>query len=499
MTPHAIEPPPPPPSEGDPTHRISIDSFESTDSDSHSSHGEFDPIPIPDSQNESQTHDQTQAETQPADSDTVIQPYAHTSIPPDTQTTVAIGNRPLHKATPTNNTNEVVDVAQVSTSHVVSEEDGAENGVEREREAEGDREREGEREAEGEREGERERRSALFDVEGDSEGNEEGPHTLFEPTSPLHLMPTGILHDIAEETEGDTECERSWNGREEAHPLPQLAAEDDEIEYGETEFFDAMDTTATSQDVLMIGTSPAGVAPPPCLPVSPPPGPVLSPRLSMLLAETNGTNINGTPSPHQSTTDYQNRLSVASQSGDSPPPPLPSSLPPGKLISPRHSLMDSDPSVHRPNSILGNIGTRLDTILLSDRILTATSDGEVKADSHDSIPQTPVQAGDMPDSTKHFETESDGDEEEPLLITTIDEVDDPAEEELDESGEPLPPPLEDPPTRLGESKLKITPSFLRSLEPPREFSDSGLPDTDHLSTPEQGIYIHRHEVVVLLN
>ena len=355
-----------------------------------------------------------------------------------------------------------------------------------------------ERERERGREGER--RSALFDVEGDSEGNEEGlPHALYEPNSPLHLMPTGILHDIAEETEGDTECERSWNGS-------RLATEEEEeVEYAETEFFDAMDTTLSlgnlTQETTV--TSPAAVAPPPLLPVSPPPGPVLSPRLSMLLAETNGTKNTGTPSPHPTTAEFQNRLSVASLSGDSPPPPLPSSLPPGKLISPRHSLMDSDPYAHHPNSILGGIGMRLDAVMLG-----MTSGCEIRADSNDSVPQIPVQNGDVvpdspnkqfetetddiPDSPqKHFETESYGDNEEPLLITTIDEVEDPVEDQFDESGDPLPPPLdddddEDTPTHLGEPKLKITPSFLRSLEPPREFSDSGFPDTDHLSTPEQG-------------
>ena len=335
-------------------------------------------------------------------------------------------------------------------------------------------------------------------MEGDSEGYEES-HALYEPNSPLHLMPTGILHDIAEEMEGDTECERSWNGS-------RLATEEEqEVEYAETEFFDTMDTTVSLDHLTQetTGTSPAAGVPPPLLPVSPPPGPVLSPRLSMLLAETNGTNNTGTPSPHPTTAELQNRLSVASLSGDSPPPPLPSSLPPGKLISPRHSLMDSDPYVHRPDSILSGIGTRLDAVLLG-----TTLGCEIRADSNDSVPQIPVRNGDVvpdspnkhfetetddiPDSPqKHFETESYGDNEEPLLITTIDEVDDPVENQFDESGNPLPPPLdddEDTPTHLGEPKLKITPSFLRSLEPPREFSDSGFPDTDHFSTPEQGTW-----------
>ena len=499
VTPHLIEPPPPPPSQDDPTHRMSIDSFESVESDSHSNRDDesdsHSPIPIPDNQTESATHTHEIEIQPPSDSDIAIQPHTHTSIHTDTQT--SIENGPLQQATPTNYAEEVVN----EEATLVDEEGAMTDGVQV---------TEREREGEGERGTERERRSALFDVEGDSEGNEEGSHALYEPTSPLQLMPTGILHDIAEETEGDTtEFEHSWNGREERQ---QLVTEE-EVEYAETEFFDALDTTLdnpTNEGTQETFLGP--VAPPPSLPVSPPPGPVLSPRLSMLLAETNGTTNTSTPSPHQTTTDYQNRQSVASLSGDSPPPPLPSSLPPGKLISPRHSLMDSDPCIsHRPDStLLSGIGTRLDAVLLG-----TASDCAIRADS---TLQTAVQNGDeiiLPDSpnnhfeshdtldlpdrhfqspdspNNHIETESyDGVDEDSLLITTIDEVDDPPEEQLDESGNPLPPPLDDDDdgedTPTCEPKLKITPSFLRSLEPPREFSDSGFPDTDHLSTPEQG-------------
>ena len=97
-----------------------------------------------------------------------------------------------------------------------------------------------------------------------------------------------------------------------------------------------------------------------------------------------------------------------------------------------------------------------------------------------------------------LESESNGNDEEPLLITTIDEVDDPSDDLCTEA---LPPPLDSgddktPNHSARGSKLKITPSFLQSLEPPREFSDSGFPDTDHdtaaHSTPEQGYTKHMH-------
>ena len=63
---------------------------------------------------------------------------------------------------------------------------------------------------------------------------------------------------------------------------------------------------------------------PPILPVSPPPGPLLSPRYSMMLLDSN-----------ERVNDY-NRFSVVSVSSEMAPP-LPTSLPPGKLI-PRESL-----------------------------------------------------------------------------------------------------------------------------------------------------------------
>ena len=508
---------------------MSFDSFESLESDSHSNHIGSDsqpPIPIP---NDPETENQIAPETDP---DIVIHADDHAPIHSDAAV-MATENQSLKEATPTNHDDRPS--AAAAASHTESQEDGDEGNnrdravreeererdrAVREEESERDRAvreeererdravREEERErdrAVREEESERERKSALFDVEGDSENND-GSHDLYEPPSPLQLMPTGILHDIAEETEGDCEHEQSSSsGQGEGNlatppvitPLqttptratptgaPSVDLELDTVEYAETGFFDAMETIPPEETK---GSSPATVAPPPSLPVSPPPGPVLSPRLSMLGEETVGTTGSGIPTPQGSTADQLNRHSLASLAGDSPPPPLPSSLPPGKLISPRHSLMDPEPSVAHPDSILGGIGMRLDAALLSEKLSVSVSDRDIGADSHDSIPDPLVPNGDTQNASTHSETENN-ENEEPLLITTIDEVDDPSDL-FDESNELLPPPLEDDDTPAGSQgrpKLKITPSFLRSLEPPLEFSDSGFPDTDyHSTTPEQG-------------
>ena len=415
------------------------------------------PIPYSGNQHENET-DMSHVEPETADFDTAIQSHTHTSIPPDAQTTQ------MEYGVQTGHESETQNV--YITFH---EED-----------------------------------ERLVDVEGDcDEGNEDesqGTPLLYEPTSPLHLMPTGILQDIAEETEGDTECEQSWsNLREGGFENGQLALQ--EVEYAETQFFDlsTVDSATNNEAHFQPNETPPihsvtppthSVAPPPTLPVSPPPGPVLSPRLSMLLAEASP--------PGPSDPSSSNRLSVASLSGEAPPP-LPSSLPPGKLISPRHSLMEAEHR-RRPDSITtGDTRTGLDMALLSQRLTDQSDAGE--EEKTDSIP--PVhntdQSNQLESDGADSETETIGENEEPLLITTIDEVDDPPEEDF--ADEALPPPVgsadEETPNHLtaeGGSKLKITPSFLRSLEPPREFSDSSFPDTDHenthLSTPEQGTHTH---------
>ena len=469
ITPHHISPPPPPPSQDVTLHRLS-DSFESVESDTHSNQ-EFDShLPIPESLDHQygyETHTGTEVpiELETTNFDTAIQPCDHTPIPQareeectDGEPTTS-GEQTLYayhdRVSETGGGGGEGGGVRIPGSEIEEQERG--NGVE-------------------------------IDVEGDEEGSQVGSPggefpTLYEPTAPLHLTPSGILHDIAEETECDTEFEHSWNVGGSTNGIGNrvLPPELEDLEYAETNFLDNTGSTTdfNDQSVTEPVISP-GVVSPPSLPVSPPPGPVLSPRLSMLLAEATGAE-EGQATPQIS--DPRNRLSTTSLSGDVPPPPLPTSLPPGKLISPRHSLMDLEHG-RCPDSNTGSVGMGLDFALLSQRV--ADMSDEPRTGSHDSVPNEEEQNGDQAQSAE-LERESNRDEE-PLLITTIDEVDDPPEDICDEN---LPPPVDDetPNDFPGGSKLKITPSFLQSLEPPTEFSDSGFPDTDHenvQSTPETG-------------
>ncbi len=159
---------------------------------------------------------------------------------------------------------------------------------------------------------------------------------LFEPSSPLQISNNFLLPDIMEESENErSESLRSSllssDGMILKSPSKQKFTKFDPFE--ET----GLDVVETNFDVdvpLPVNDSSpnddeqapnASGSPvePPILPVSPPPGPLLSPRYSMMLLE------NGEP-------DNYNRISVISVSSEMAPP-LPASLPPGKLI-PRESL-----------------------------------------------------------------------------------------------------------------------------------------------------------------
>lgn len=160
---------------------------------------------------------------------------------------------------------------------------------------------------------------------------------LFQPSSPLQISKNFILPDIMEESETDqSESLRSsilssdgiinrspvkpdispkfdpfdetgldvveTNFDDDDVPLPNFGSDNDDEEYH--------NVSGSSQE-------------PPILPVSPPPGPLLSPRFSMMTLQNEPI---GDP----------NRFSVASVSSEMAPP-LPTSLPPGSLI-PRESM-----------------------------------------------------------------------------------------------------------------------------------------------------------------
>ena len=164
--------------------------------------------------------------------------------------------------------------------------------------------------------------------------DEESLPELFEPSSPLQINSNFLLPDIMEESENErSESLRSSllssDGMIIKSPSKQNFTKFDPFE--ETGL-DVVETNFDNDVPLPInGNSDNEQAPnasgspvePPILPVSPPPGPLLSPRYSMML-------------PESSEPDDYNRFSVVSVTSEMAPP-LPTSLPPGKLI-PRESL-----------------------------------------------------------------------------------------------------------------------------------------------------------------
>ena len=162
---------------------------------------------------------------------------------------------------------------------------------------------------------------------------------LFQPSSPLHISKNFILPDIMEESENDqSESQRSsllscdGTFQRNKHKVSQFDPfEEAGLDVIETNFDDddvPLPYFDDQEDCHNVSGSPQD---PPILPVSPPPGPLLSPRVSMMLLENEQTS-------------EHNRLSVLSTSSEMAPP-LPTSLPPGNLI-PRESMYhDSETKV----------------------------------------------------------------------------------------------------------------------------------------------------------
>lgn len=163
---------------------------------------------------------------------------------------------------------------------------------------------------------------------------------LYQPSSPFHGNQGFVLPDIMEENEDDMlsedrslrrlssmETSETLESRNFDHGFKEADVDIDIMNnVAETNFTDdIVDEASNNKNLPGQGDEETIPGPfeAPVLPSSPPPGPLLSPRLSMLLAEGKAYGDLDT-----------SRFSFAD---DVPPPPLPSSLPPGKLISPRSS------------------------------------------------------------------------------------------------------------------------------------------------------------------
>lgn len=169
--------------------------------------------------------------------------------------------------------------------------------------------------------------------------DEENLPKLFQPSSPLQIDKNFILPDIMEETETEQSVSQrssvlSSDGTMTRSPNKQNTAsnfdpfEEAGLDVVETNFdFDdvplpVFDDVGGDEHNFDVSGSPQD---PPFLPVSPPPGPLLSPRLSMLHGvdnEQEAANLS--------------RFSIISVTSEMAPP-LPASHPPGQLI-PRESM-----------------------------------------------------------------------------------------------------------------------------------------------------------------
>ena len=280
-----------------------------------------------------------------------------------------------------------------------------------------------------------------------TEDNADSPQ-LFQPSLPVQT--TGfILPNIEEESEEGEVMPSSYEAAAAAAPF---SFEDVGLEEIETSFNDrsplAHSLCQANQVSTPLSTPPpryALSADPPILPLSPPPGPLLSPSA-----------LQDRPAANSQDSTLLNRQSALLD--DTPPPPLPTSLPPGKLISPRHSLLLLGYGAYSADDLettLKEADCRLDlSILLSKlenlRTEPATEKEEVVATQE-------------------------------LSVASTDEGSD------TERGVSLPPPVDDGDTQDficgsgvaltgGEAAFKLPQLF---LEPPIEFSDSGFTDTEN--------------------
>lgn len=269
---------------------------------------------------------------------------------------------------------------------------------------------------------------------------------LFQPSSPFQLQEEFILPDIMEETE-ETEVESIYNAQ---GGLPE-ANLDALSRHSSLEDEDVEETVFESEEEFEPDKkSPTGLPvedfAPPMLPISPPPGPLLSPETDT--TKTAKTTIlpiqSSSPPPDRRRPSLESRYrrSVAGSLEDMPPP-LPLAPPPGKLISPRHSkffdLTDISRSSSKGDVDLSQLLFKMNALVPVKKQpdeLATTADHEEKSDSKSDeilamVPPVP-------------EFDDDLNEEESPTITR---------------------------QRLGSYHLK-------TLEPPKEFSDSGFQDTD---------------------
>lgn len=280
---------------------------------------------------------------------------------------------------------------------------------------------------------------------------------LYQPSSPFKITEEFILPDIIEESEElevDITTESALTDREEhMSDTPSLHSSlaDGELDIKETSFSNEhfFNDIGHSYDVPHQNQEPEVVPQfdPPTFPISPPPGPLLSPELE---AHTEFVHENN---QQQKYNPKNYRHSVAGALEDMPPP-LPMTEPPGRLISPRHSSGFLDLAELSIDGRKGSRGHRniSQLVLKMNRVSEANGPTEGENGASGTIEEAPASEG------VNSETQSDD------VLTLV-------------------PPIQDHPDGVFDnegiiSRQRLGSYHLKTFEPPREFSDSGFQDTD---------------------
>lgn len=286
---------------------------------------------------------------------------------------------------------------------------------------------------------------ALSDDESEEEEDSD-IQELYQPSSPFNVQEDFILPDIMEESEeGELEslagaCEDEYSRRS-----------DQNFNLAEGDF---KETNFDEEESLPDNTSPRELSlasNPPILPTSPPPGPLLSPQALMELKGPPPSSSYQHHHPTSSSSVERYRHSVAGGLEDIPPP-LPTTEPPGKPISPRHSMfMD-----------LADLSKQLYKLDTSQVVSKMTN----HCTARDSESTAALVTEKQQTAEEQREAAVSGAEEEDLSL--------------------LPPPLGRDSVYLDEEDSTLTRERLgshhrKTFEPPKEFSDSGFhTDNNHI-------------------
>ncbi len=286
--------------------------------------------------------------------------------------------------------------------------------------------------------------SASFDASIKSDDDFAAPEydvELYTPSSPFHINDEFILPDIMEENE-ETELEDDGNERPELEkPGTEELNQTSSTLETETSFSEEVLGILERNGSLRMASS-EQCSSPPILPNSPPPGPLLisdakTPLASIPLRKT-AKSSHPTPLSFKAEASYRHSMAGAVEDI---PPPLPSTQPPGKLMSPRHSLFMDLADING-----GYQPTQLDLSQIVPQMSRIR-------EAPEEVKRTNKENG-----TNSLNKECDKN-----MKTNLASL--------------IPPPLAQ--EESSQTRERPESYYLRTFEPPKEFSDSGFQDTDN--------------------